>query len=170
MKPLETIIKENEYAHISFWADKYVDLIGNARPQRAHETLVRMEENPTSESAEVVAAIKETGLDRIMYPFYRNMLIGHGLLTPDEVEAQDRYAASYGRPCATPEELEATKDGILTTMIDSKNRILGMSEEDPLYGMYQTKGGETLRQDIVNTQSHIFATSFDLQTVSDYTE
>ena len=170
MKPLETIIAENEYAHISFWADKYVDLIGNLRPQRAHETLVKMEENPTSESAEVRAAIKENGLDRIMYPFYRNMLIGHGLLTGEEVEMQDRYAASYGRPCATPEELEATKDGILTTMIDSKNRILGMSEEDPLYGMYKIKGGETLKQDIINTQSHIFATTFDLQTVSDLSE
>ena len=170
MKPLETIIRENEYAHISFWADKYVDLIGSLRPQRAHETLKRMEENPTDETPIVREAIKANGLDRVMYPFYRNLLIGHGLLTGEELEAQDRYAASYGRPCGTPEELEATKDGILTTMIDSKNRILGMNEEDPLFGMFKIKGGEALKQDIINTQSHIFATSFDLQTVSDLSE
>lgn len=170
MKPLEVIIAENEYAHISFWADKYVDLIGEQRPQTAHETLKRIEENPTSEAEEIRAAIKENGLDTVMYPFYRDMLINHGLLTEEEVATHDAHSKMYGRPCDTPEGLEATKDGIITTMIDSKNRILGMNEEDPLYGMYMSKGGETLRRDIMNSQSHIFTATFDMQTVADYAE
>ena len=162
MKPLEQIVRENEYAHITFWAGKYVDIMGLNRPQNAVDTLNRLKgSEDTKETQAIFGAIKETGLDSVMYPFYRGILINHNLVTSEEVAEYDGYARQLGRPCSSEEEVEDAQNAVIANMLENKNRILGMNENDPLYTMYESKGGESLRHDILTVQSHAFATTIE---------